>query len=150
MLFGEQHQQLWDITEAKLRQAVGDGDFSSSKQKMDGFRAGTGTVLFFEDNEVIKSLQEKFALYADRFPIWAQQTSAMHQYALWTELATLEVGASLQHYNPLIDADIAAAFFVPDSWELVAQIPFGSILQSASEKTYQPVNERMRVLGLDS
>jgi predicted oxidoreductase (fatty acid repression mutant protein) len=150
VLFGEQHQQLWDITEAKLRQAVGDGDFSSSKQKMDGFRAGAGTVLFFEDNEVIKSLQDKFALYADRFPIWAQQTSAMHQYALWTELATLEVGASLQHYNPLIDADIAAAFFVPDSWELVAQIPFGSILQSAGEKTYQPVNERMRVLGLDS
>lgn len=150
VLFGEQHQQLWDITEAKLRKAVGDGDFTSSKQKIDGFSAAAGTVLFYEDKEVVKSLQDKFALYADKFPIWAQQTSAMHQYAMWTELRTLEVGASLQHYNPLIDEDVAAAFSVPDHWELVAQMPFGNIVEPAGEKTYQSVSERMKVLGLDS
>ncbi|SNT70310.1 nitroreductase family protein [Psychrobacter sp. LV10R520-6] len=149
VLFDEQHKQLWDITENKLRQEVGDGDFSSSKQKMDSFRAGAGTVLFFEDEEVVKSLQDKLALYADKFPIWAQQTSAMHQYAMWTELRTLEVGASLQHYNPLIDKDVAAAFSVPDHWELVAQMPFGSIVEPAGEKTYQPLNERMKVFGLN-
>lgn len=148
VLFGEAHHKLWDITEAKLRDAVGDGDFSSSKQKIDGFRAGAGTVLFYEDQEVVKSLQDKFALYADKFPIWSQQTSAMHQYALWTELRTLEVGASLQHYNPLIDEDTAAAFDVPDNWELVAQMPFGSIEAPADEKTFQPLNERMKVFGL--
>ena len=148
VLFGEEHRQLWDIAEAKLRQEVGDADFASSKQKMDGFRAGAGTVLFFEDKEVVKSLQDKFALYADKFPLWAHQTSAMHQYALWTELHTLDVGASLQHYNPLIDDDVAAAFDIPDNWELIAQMPFGNILEAAGEKTYQPLNQRMRVLGL--
>ena len=56
---------------------------------------------------VTESLQEQFALYADRFPVWAQQTSAMHQYAMWTELRTLNVGANLQHYNPLVDEDAA-------------------------------------------
>ncbi|WP_352338576.1 nitroreductase family protein [Psychrobacter sp. 16-MNA-CIBAN-0192] len=150
VLFGEQHRQLWDITEAKLRQEMGNGDFSSSKKKMDSFRAAAGTVLFFEDNEVIKSLQDKFPLYAHHFPTWAQQTSAMHQYALWTELRTLEVGASLQHYNPLIDNDVATAFNVPDNWDLIAQMPFGNILEPAGKKTYQPLNERMRVLGLES
>ncbi len=149
VLFGEQHQQLWDITELKLREEVADGDFSSSKQKMDGFRAAAGTVLFYEDADVVKSMQDKFQLYADRFPIWAQQTSAMHQYALWTELSTLEVGASLQHYNPLIDKDVAAAFAIPDNWELVAQMPFGNILQAAGDKSYQPLNQRMKVLGLE-
>ena len=94
-------------------------------------------------------MQNKFALYADRFPIWAQQTSAMHQYALWTELRTLEIGASLQHYNPLIDTDIAKAFSIADNWELVAQMPFGNILEPAGKKTYQPLNERMKVLGLE-
>lgn len=148
VLFGEQHQQLWDITEQKLRQEVGDGDFSSSKQKMDSFRAGAGTVLFFEDQEVVKSLQDKFALYADKFPLWAHQTSAMHQYAMWTELSTLDVGASLQHYNPLIDEDVASAYSVPKNWDLIAQMPFGSILEPAGEKTYQPLNERMKVFGL--
>lgn len=148
VLFGDQHQQLWDIAEDKLRQEVGNGDFSSSKQKMDSFRAAAGTVLFYEDKDVTKSLQDKFALYADKFPVWAQQTSAMHQYAMWTELRTLEVGASLQHYNPLIDDDVATAFSVPKNWDLIAQMPFGNIVAPAGEKTYQPLNERMRVLGL--
>lgn len=148
VLFGDQHQQLWDIAEDKLRQEVGNGDFSSSKQKMDGFRAAAGTVLFYEDKDVTTSLQDKFALYADKFPVWAQQTSAMHQYAMWTELRTLEVGASLQHYNPLIDDDVATAFSVPKNWDLIAQMPFGNIVAPAGEKTYQPLNERMRVLGL--
>ena len=148
VLFGAEHQQLWDIAEEKLRAAVGDGDFSGSKQKLDGFRAAAGTVLFYEDKNVTESLQEQFALYADRFPVWAQQTSAMHQYAMWTELRTLNVGANLQHYNPLVDEDAAKAFAIPDSWELVAQMPFGNIVEPAGEKTYQPVSERMKVLGL--
>ena len=148
VLFGAEHQRLWDIAEEKLRAAVGDGDFSGSKQKLDGFRAAAGTVLFYEDKNVTESLQEQFALYADRFPVWAQQTSAMHQYAMWTELRTLNVGANLQHYNPLVDEDAAKAFSIPDSWELVAQMPFGNIVEPAGEKTYQPVNERMKVLGL--
>jgi len=148
VLFGAEHQRLWDIAEEKLRAAVGDGDFSGSKQKLDGFRAAAGTVLFYEDKNVTQSLQEQFALYADRFPVWAQQTSAMHQYAMWTELRTLNVGANLQHYNPLVDEDAAKAFSIPDSWELVAQMPFGNIVEPAGEKTYQPVNERMKVLGL--
>ena len=148
VLFGAEHQRLWDIAEEKLRAAVGDGDFSGSKQKLDGFRAAAGTVLFYEDKNVTQSLQEQFALYADRFPVWAQQTSAMHQYAMWTELRTLNVGANLQHYNPLVDEDAAKAFSIPDSWELVAQMPFCNIVEPAGEKTYQPVSERMKVLGL--
>ncbi|WP_372859995.1 nitroreductase family protein [Psychrobacter sp.] len=148
VLFGAEHQKLWDIAEKKLRAAVGDGDFSGTKQKLDGFRAAAGTVLFYEDKNVTESLQEQFALYADRFPVWAQQTSAMHQYAMWTELRTLNVGANLQHYNPLVDEDAAKAFAIPDSWKLVAQMPFGNIVEPAGEKTYQPVSERMKVLGL--
>ena len=148
VLFGAEHQKLWDIAEEKLRAAVGDGDFSGTKQKLDGFRAAAGTVLFYEDKNVTESLQEQFALYADRFPVWAQQTSAMHQYAMWTELRTLNVGANLQHYNPLVDEDAAKAYAIRDSWELVAQMPFGNIVEPAGEKTYQPVNERMKVLGL--
>lgn len=148
VLFGAEHQKLWDIAEEKLRAAVGDGDFSGTKQKLDGFRAAAGTVLFYEDKNVTESLQEQFALYADRFPVWAQQTSAMHQYAMWTELRTLNVGANLQHYNPLVDEDAAKAYAIPDSWKLVAQMPFGNIVEPAGEKTYQPVSERMKVLGL--
>lgn len=148
VLFGDAHHKLWDITEAKLKEAVGNNDFSSTKQKLDGFRQAAGTILFFEDEKVVKALQGKFALYADKFPVWAQQTSAMHQYAMWVELRALDVGANLQHYNPLIDGDVAEAFDIPDSWELVAQMPFGNIKAPAGDKTYQSLNERMKVIGL--
>lgn len=148
VLFGKQHKQLWDITETHLRKAVGSNDFSGSQQKMDGFRAAVGTVMFYEDKEVIQSLQAKFELYADKFPIWAQQTSAMHQYAMWLELSALNIGANLQHYNPLINNDIASAFSIPKQWELVAQMPFGNIVKPAGEKIYQSASERIRVFGL--
>lgn len=61
VLLGEAHDKLWDITTETLRKVVGDGDFSGTQQKMDSFKAGYGTVLFFEDEAIVKSLQEKFA-----------------------------------------------------------------------------------------
>lgn len=73
---------------------------------MDSFKAGYGTVLFFEDQSIVKSLQEQFALYADNFPIWSQQTSGMHQLVVWTALEGEGLGATLQHYNPLIDDEV--------------------------------------------
>ena len=148
VLFGKQHKQLWDITETHLRKAVGSNDFLGSKQKMDSFRAAVGTVMFYEDKEVIQSLQDKFELYADKFPVWAQQTSAMHQYAMWLELSALNIGANLQHYNPLINSDIASAFSIPKQWELVAQMPFGNIVEPAGKKNYQSASERIKVFGL--
>lgn len=42
-------------------------------------------------------------LYADNFPVWANHANAMLQIALWGGLRDLHMGASLQHYNPIID-----------------------------------------------
>lgn len=106
VLTGSAHDKLWDITTQALRKAVGEGDFSGTQQKMDSFKAGYGTILFFEDESVVKSLQEQFATYADNFPIWSQQTSGMHQLVVWTALEAEGLGATLQHYNPLIDDDV--------------------------------------------
>lgn len=147
VLFGAEHKKVWDIAEANLREIVGNGDFSSTQQKMDGFRAGVGTVLFFEDEAGVKALQEQFPLYADNFPTWAEHTNAMHQYAIWTALSELGVGATLQHYAPVFEQDIAQAFEVPASWQLIAQMPFGGIAAPAGDKTFKPVSDRVRVLG---
>ena len=85
VLFGEDHKKLWQITEDTLRKIVNDDErFKSTEEKLNGFKAGAGTVLFFEDQSVVKNLQENFALYADRFPTWSEHTSAMHQYVIWT------------------------------------------------------------------
>ncbi|HSP85300.1 MAG TPA: nitroreductase family protein [Psychrobacter sp.] len=148
VLFGEEHQKLWNITEETLRKIVGDEEnFKSTKEKIAGFKAGAGTVMFFEDQSIVKSMQENAPLYADKFPIWANQTSAMHQYVIWTALASIDVGANLQHYNPVIDDKIAETWNIDKDWALNAQMVFGAIEQPAGDKTFKPVEERMKVFG---
>ena len=149
VLFGEDHEKLWQITEDKLRAIVNDDTaFESTKQKIDSFKAGAGTVLFYEDQTVVKGLQENFALYADRFPVWSEHTSAMHQYAIWTALASLNIGASLQHYNPIIDEDVDSTWNIDPEWNLVAQLVFGGIEQPAGENEFAPVDSRLKVFGV--
>ncbi len=147
VLHGEEHEKLWDATIEILRKIVPADNFAPTEAKLGTFKAGAGTVLFFEDTNVVKGLQEQFALYADNFPIWSHHTSAMHQYAIWTALASENVGASLQHYNPLINDFVASEWSIPDNWQLTAQLVFGGIVAPAGEKTFAPVAQRMKVFG---
>lgn len=148
VLFGEDHKKLWDITEETLKTIVGDDEkFQGTKDKIAGFRVGAGTVLFFEDKGVVRNMQEAAPLYADKFPIWAHQTNAMHQYVIWTALASIDVGANLQHYNPVIDQRVADAWDIAEDWELNAQMVFGAIEQPAGDKAFQPLDKRMKVFG---
>ncbi|WP_110928518.1 nitroreductase family protein [Bacillus massiliglaciei] len=145
VLFGGQHNKLWSITTEALRKVVPADSFSSTQEKMDMFNAGSGTVLFFEDQTVVEGLQKQFELYADNFPIWSQQSSGMVQLAVWTALESEGLGATLQHYNPLIDEDVKAEWGIPDSWKLIAQMPFGKPAAPAGEKDFQPIEERVKV-----
>jgi predicted oxidoreductase (fatty acid repression mutant protein) len=106
---------------------------------MESFKAGYGTVLFFDDESIVKSPQEKLSAYADNFPIWSQQASDMYQLVVWTQLEAEGLGASLQHYNPLIDEEVKSEWNIPDTWKLIAQMPFGNPTAPAREKEYQAV-----------
>ncbi|WP_349729424.1 nitroreductase family protein [Peribacillus frigoritolerans] len=144
VLTGSAHDKLWDITTQALRKAVGERDFSGTQQKMDSFKAGYGSILFFEDESVVKSLQEQFATYADNFPIWSQQTSGMHQLVVWTALEAEGLGATLQHYNPLIDDDVKKEWDVPSNWKLIAQMPFGNPTAQPGDKEFKPLEDRIK------
>lgn len=135
-LFGESHLQFWNVVRETLRKIVPEAAFEGTNAKINSFAAGYGTVLFYEDQDVVKSLQEQFALYADNFPVWSEHSSAIAQFAVWTALSEQNVGASLQHYNPIVDAEIAEIFDIPANWKLRAQLVFGSIEAPAGEKTF--------------
>ena len=148
VLFGEDHQKLWQITEDLPRAMVNDDEkFKSTADKMAMFKAGAGTILYFEDQSVIKGLQEQFPLYAHNFPVWAEHTSAMHQYAIWNALAALNIGANLQHYNGVIDEKVAETWNIDSNWKLIAQMVFGGIAAPAGEKTFEPIEKRLKVYG---
>jgi len=147
ILYGDESREFWGMVESALRKVVPAEAFAPTKAKIDSFAAGVGTVLFYEDQDVVKGLQQKFALYADNFPVWSEQASGMAQFAVWTALSDADVGASLQHYNPLVDAEVAARWNIPASWKLRAQMPFGSNEKPFGEKSFMDDAQRFKVFG---
>ncbi|KAL2191708.1 Nitroreductase-like protein [Thermothelomyces heterothallicus CBS 203.75] len=148
VLFGAEHDKLWDLTADVLKGVVPAEQWESTAQKMAMFKAAAGTALFFEDQVPVEEMQAKFALYADRFPVWAGHSSAMLQFAVWTALEAEGLGANLQHYNPLIDAKVAEEWKLPATWKLTAQLVFGGKeVPDAGEKTFLPLEQKFKVFG---
>lgn len=147
LLLGSQHDRLWDITKEALRKIVPAEQFGDTENKINSFKNGYGTVLFFEDNSIIEALQQQFALYKDNFPVWAQQSNGMHQYVIWTALQIEGFGASLQHYTELIDADVKKEWNIPDNWKFIAQMPFGKPTAEPGEKQQQPIDARVKMFS---
>ncbi|KAK9328756.1 Nitroreductase-like protein [Lipomyces starkeyi] len=148
LLLKKEHEKLWEIAKDTLRGMLPADVFVNTEQRLNGFQNAYGTILFFESPDPVKALQEKLPMYADRFPIWSEHSSAMHQFFLWTALEAEGLGANLQHYNPLIDERVSAEWNVPADWSLKAQLVFGTPTGEPLEKTYQPLKERVFVHGL--
>ncbi|PHH60503.1 hypothetical protein CDD81_1593 [Ophiocordyceps australis] len=147
LLLGAEHDKLWALTLDTLRALVPSSTWSATEERIAGFARGAGTVLFFSDAATTSALQAKLPTYADRFPGWAEQSSAMHQQTLWTALELEGLGANLQHYNPLIDAEVAKTWGVPESWMLNAQLVFGGKGGEAGEKEFEPLEGRVKIFG---
>lgn len=141
VLLGDNHQKLWDITYAELAKLLPTDEVkATTKGKIDNFAAAYGTILFFEDHNVVKGLQEQFPSYADNFPIWSEQSTGIASFAVWNALAEAGVGANIQHYNPLIDEKVANEWNIPSNLVLRAQMPFGEIVGAAA-----PIERKARV-----
>ena len=141
VLLGENHQKLWNITFGELEKFLPNEEAKAvTKGKIDSFAAAYGTILFFEDHDVVKGLQEQFPSYADNFPIWSEQSTGIASFAVWNALAEAGVGANIQHYNPIIDEKVVAEWNIPANLVLRAQMPFGEKLQEAA-----PIERTSRV-----
>jgi len=146
VVFGDKHKKLWEIVMEMLRAIVPPDKFEPTEQKINGFAAGYGTLLYFDETSVTKGLVEKFETYKDKFPTWAEQANGMLQFAIWTQLEAEGLGANLQHYNPVIDAAVKKEFNIPDSWRLIAQMPFGKPTVPPEQKEFIPIEERVLVV----
>ena len=141
VLLGDNHQKLWDITFEELGKFLPNEDAkTATKAKLDGFAAAYGTILFFEDHDVVKGLQEQFPSYADNFPLWSEQSTGIASFAVWNALAEAGVGANIQHYNPVIDERVAKEWNIPANLVLRAQMPFGEIVGEPA-----PIERKSRV-----
>lgn len=147
ILFGAQSVKFWELVKDALRPMVPAESFGATEKKLDSFAAGAGTVLFYEDQDVVKGLQQQFAAYADNFPIWSEHSTGIAQFAVWTALAEAGIGASLQHYNPVVDDAAQKEWDIPASWKLRAQMPFGSNEAPIGDKPFMDDAQRFRVFA---
>lgn len=140
LVHGEKQDVLWDEIEKAFGGKV-------SKEKINSFKSGAGTILYFYDRTVIETMQNQFSLYANNFPVWANQANGMLQLAIWSGLRELGIGASLQHYNPVIDESVKTLLNLPEEYVLVAQMPFGGIVSEPAKKEKEEIKNRVSVIS---
>lgn len=126
ILFGENHKKLWNDTEEIALKKTKE-DFARIEERINGFRNGHGTILFFQDREL---------------EVWSQQNQGMLQYVVWTGLEAVGCAASLQHMK----INIQPEWNVPDNWKMIAQMPFGKQVQPLMEKEIIPVEKKLIVV----
>lgn len=147
ILYGDESKKLWKIVLDALLKIVPENQIGDTKGKIAAFDSGAGTVLVFEDMDVIKGLQDAMPLYKENFSLWSKHGTGLAQFSIWAALANIKVGASLQHYGNLIEDEVIKTWGLPSSWTLIAQMPFGDIKSPAGEKTFLPIEDRVLVKG---
>ena len=145
LLLDKHHSNFWDLVAEKVLAAAVSGKKETAKQKMNSFKSAYGTILYFEDLDVLAQIQKEFPLYQKNMRDWTLEANGMLQYMLWQALAENEIGASLQHYNELIEDDVKKMLDLPENWKMIAQMPFGSIEKSPPEKTFLPLENRFKI-----
>ena len=153
VLLRSSHLQLWDIVGAALLHKIGAERYNAStKVKIDSFRnTGYGSVLFFDDPGNTQGLRNTTGpLYSDKAKEWTHQSNGMHQYYVWCALEAEGLGCNLQHYNPLIDAEVLKTFGLPEHWVLKAQMVFGTPTALPGERVQKyEMGERLMVRGAE-
>ncbi len=146
ILYGDKHEELWSLLKEKMRGILPPDALGKTLEKIEGFNGAYATILYFENMQTVESLEQNFPLYAHNFKNWSQQASGMLQFAVWTGLREMGLGASIQHYNELIEEDVRRMFGVEEKYKLISQMPFGNIVQLPDEKEISNMDERFCVV----
>ncbi|KAF2228889.1 Nitroreductase [Viridothelium virens] len=155
VLFGDNHKKLWSITADALLAKIGEERWNGgTKDRIANFANAYGTILFWDDQSSATAMNQNSPdIYKDKTDEWVGHSNGMHQYYLWTALEALGLGVNLQHYNPLIDAEVQKTWTVPSAWKLKAQMVFGVPKEGSApgEKAQKlPLEQRLQVFGANA
>ncbi|HJG48781.1 MAG TPA: nitroreductase family protein [Facklamia tabacinasalis] len=147
VLFGEDNVKFWDHILDVQKDVMQGAMWDMFSGVMEGAKGAVGTILFFEDHDAVKEgLGEGV-----RAETYKHHNDANMQFSMWLALAELNLGASLQHMNigfeQGFDKSVKELFDLPASYEMVAQMPFGSIEGTPGEKEYIDDEVRVTVIG---
>lgn len=73
--------RVWDIAKKQIKAIVPEDAWPASETRLNGFQGAYGTVLLYEDQSVVKGLQENIPLYAEHFPICESESCANSRFS---------------------------------------------------------------------
>ncbi|WP_297282213.1 nitroreductase family protein [uncultured Anaerococcus sp.] len=135
---GDAHKKLWDDIYDVYQGKV-------DRTKIDGFKAGYGTILFFYDETIIEENKKQYPFIEENFKPWAEQANGMLQITVWNGLTEMGLGVNLQHYNPVIDDMVRESFDVNPNHILLSQMVFGNIIADPEPKE-KTIGNRVRIV----
>ena len=137
IVFDEANERVWKEIYDVQKDVLDEATWGMMGPVIEGAGQGVGTVLFFEDRDAVKA---GIPVDENRQSLYKQDNSSNAQYAVWLTLAELGLGGTLQHFNigyeEGFDKVFRDMFDLPESYEMVAQMPFGSIEQEYEAKDY--------------
>ena len=68
VLFGDEHDKLWDFGMLRTKETMPPQVFAQYEDKIKGFRAAYGTVLFFEDSSAVEKLPPPLQGLMSKYP----------------------------------------------------------------------------------
>jgi predicted oxidoreductase (fatty acid repression mutant protein) len=143
VLFNSEHSRFWALVQQTLLATAPKDKEEAVIKRIQSFATSYGTILYFIDKSIITNQEQQMPLYAENFMNWASQSSAILQFMIWSALAEQNIGASLQHYNPLIDKMVTEEYQIPSKWELVAQMPFGGIKSIPKLHQFENIDDKI-------
>ena len=146
ILTGDSHKKLWDkIIHDALQKIVPPEPFKRTEVKLQTFSKAYGTILLLRDLDAVEQMKKDYATYADEMDGWSWQDLGIAMVNIWNSLAEVNVGANIQHYNPLIDDEVKTTWDIPANYQLVGQMVFGGIVSRPGDKERKSGDELVEI-----
>lgn len=147
VLTGDDHKKLWNqIVHDTLQKIVPSEPFKRAEIKLQTFSKAYGTILLLRDLDAVEQMKKDYATYANEMDAWSWQDLGIAMVNIWNSLAEINVGANIQHYNPLIDGEVKSTWNIPDNYQLVGQMVYGGIVSRPGDKERKGGDELVKVV----
>jgi predicted oxidoreductase (fatty acid repression mutant protein) len=125
VLLHERRDAFWGLFQAAVDERLDGERRERYVDRIDGFRAGVGVAVFYEDTTVASRIAQAWQISEREADAFVQQGLGMAQLAFWLALTGEGLVTSLQHWDWLIEERLAAFIGAPEHIRLAAVMPIG-------------------------
>ncbi|KAK7194247.1 hypothetical protein NESM_000339500 [Novymonas esmeraldas] len=152
LLLGSAHDAFWDLVADQIHRVASPATAAVGAAKVDhSMKAAAVTLLFYSDTRVESSIAARLTRLGhdgdDMAAVMGTRGVAAAEMAVWTALACAGIGATLHHYNVLVEQLVTQQLQLPPWWRMQSQMPLGGVARPPDAKSYAPMEDRCIVVG---